>query len=340
VALSDRQASVVVKDLSKVYQPSPRWMRLLVRSPISRAITALDSVSFEVGPGEICAFVGPNGAGKTTLFRILVGLTTATSGNASVMGWDPGTQSLAIRRRIGWMPSGDRALFMRQTCAENLRFHGRVRGLTGRDLRLAVSRALELVGLEDVANNSLFSLSAGMRSRLQLGWAILGDPRVLILDEPTASVDPIAAYQLIEVIIRIVADRQLAALISSHRLDEIEALHSHVVLLDRGSVLFDGDLDELRGRLDRPHLELQFGSETATRKAAEVLEHVDGIQVASAEPTRLTLIAEHREGIGLVLARLDGAVSELVRVGEIEVPLRDLLAEVYRASPEHPGSET
>jgi ABC-2 type transport system ATP-binding protein len=331
--MADHEASVSVRGLSKTYEPSPGWMKVLIRSPITHPIVALDTVTFEVGPGEICAIVGPNGAGKTTLFRILVGLTTPSSGSASVMGLDAEKQSLSIRRLVGWMPTGDRALFMRQTCYENLRFHGRLRGLAGRALRSVVGEVLELVGLSDVADHSVTALSAGMRSRLQLAWAMLDEPRILILDEPTSAVDPVAAYELLNMIIRIVESRKLAALISSHRLDEIEALHSHVVLLNSGSLLFNGDLDDLRRQLDRPHLELDFGSERATDRAADLLKRRSDVQISRLQPTRLRLIIDRSQPIGGVLSYLDGMLAEVVHVAETKVPLRDLLAEVYGLSP-------
>jgi ABC-2 type transport system ATP-binding protein len=322
-------AGVHVEDVSKTYFPSPTWMKLLVRSNIKQEVVALDRVSFKVGPGEICAIVGPNGAGKTTTFRILVGLTTSTSGSASVAGLDCDRESVAIRRLVGWMPAEDRSLIMRLSCAENLQFHGRLQGLKGEDLNRRIRETLAKVGIAHAAESSVFALSAGMKARLQLARALLHDPRVLILDEPTGSVDPVASHELLNLIIDIVNEQGLAALISSHRLEEIEALHSHAILLDKGQVRFDGDLDSLRGHLDRPTLEFQFASEASARSAAAEMEISGMGEVTLAEGDTVQFVLASDISVGAVMTRLTSQTKDLTHVRELQTPLRDLLAEMY-----------
>ncbi len=321
--------AIFVEEICKVYRPSPRWLRLLVKSPLTESITALNSVSLEVRPGEICALVGPNGAGKTTIFRILVGLTTPTSGRAQVLGHDAVDESLAIRRRIGWMPTSEQTLFKRHSCADNLRFYGRLYGGSGRALETAVGDALELVDLLHLANNSVTSLSAGMKARLQLARALLHKPDLLILDEPTASVDPVASFGILNLITQIVKERNLAVVLSSHRVDEIEALHSHVVLLNRGEVLFDGDLDSLTSRLVRAQLELEFGSEEAAQRAHTALSRLGHLEIAKGGERRLVVNTNPDSSVGQILCHLDGLMQDLIGVRETRVPLRELLAQVY-----------
>jgi len=324
-------AAVSVRNVSKVFFPAPPWLRLLVKSPIKTEISALDSVSFDVGPGEVCVLVGPNGAGKTTLFRILMGLTTPTNGAARVLGRDVETESLAIRRQVGWMPTSDQTLFQRHTSADNLRFHGRLHGLSGSKLEKAVDEALEMVELRHAADNAVLSFSAGMKARLQLARALLHRPRLLILDEPTASVDPVASYGLINLILDIVKEGQLAAIVSSHRLDEIETLHSHVVLLHRGKVLFDGDLDHLRARIDKTNIELQFASERSASMATTSLSGVHTIESIEERGAAIRVVLSHGTPVGKVLKRLSGDLDDLIAAREIKVPLREVLADVYGA---------
>ena len=325
-----REATVRASGLSKSYYPSPGWMRLLVRSNIQREVRALDDVSFDVGPGEICAVVGPNGAGKTTTFRILTGLTTLTSGEATVMGYDCDKESVAIRRVVGWMPAEDRSLIMRLSCAENLHFHGRLQGLKGEDLKRRIRDTLSKVGLAHAAESSVFALSAGMRARLQLARALLHDPRVLILDEPTGSVDPVASHELLNLIISIVEEQRLAALISSHRLEEIEALHSHAILLDKGQIRYDGDLDTLRLDLDRPLLELVFATADAARLAVKEIEAPGLGDVISSDDSIVQCVLAPGVGVGQVLNTLNPILAEVEHVRELRTPLRDLLAQMYR----------
>lgn len=327
-----KASSVVFSDVYKVYQPAPRWLQLMVRTPIRKPVRALHGVSFEVSPGEICAVVGPNGAGKTTLFRILVGLTTPTRGYAKVLGFDAVSQSLQIRRRLGWLPTDDASLLQRLSCADNLRFHGRLKGLSGRRLEIAIQEALDLVGLRDVARTVVFTLSSGMKARLRLARAIMHKPQVLVLDEPTAAVDPVGAYGLLNLIVELVRQGDLAALISSHRLDEIEALHSHVVLLNRGQLLYDGDLDDLRRRIDRPHLELIFDSEQKLTEAGSYLAQLPTVEVIRTAGNEIHLAVRRGIPLGPVLAGLGSTLPDLVELRQVKVPLRDLLAEVYGAA--------
>ncbi|MEX2624538.1 MAG: ABC transporter ATP-binding protein [Acidimicrobiia bacterium] len=301
----------------------------MIKSPIRKPVQALQAVSFEVGPGEICAVVGPNGAGKTTLFRILVGLTTPTSGFASVLGYDAVTQSVQIRRRLGWLPTDDASLLQRLSCGDNLRFHGRLKGLLGRELETAVQDALEVVGLREVARTAVLTLSSGMKARLRLARAIMHKPQVLILDEPTAAVDPVGAHGLLNLIVDIVRQGDLAALISSHRLDEIEALHSHVVLLNKGTLLFDGDLDDLRRDIDRPHLELAFGSQQGFLDARTHLAELEGVEVIRTIDNEIHVAVRRGVSLGPVLLRLENTLEDLLELRQVKVPLRDLLAEIY-----------
>ncbi|MFN2557305.1 MAG: ABC transporter ATP-binding protein [Nitriliruptorales bacterium] len=321
------QSIVSLRQLGKVYEPSPTWMRFLVRSNIREPIVALADVDLDVYPGEIYAIVGPNGAGKTTLFRILIGLTTPSTGSAAVFGLDASSQSEAVRRLIGWMPAEDRSLFMRHTCAENLFFHGRLHGLSRHDLRARIPEILDEVGLAGRERSSVFSLSSGMRARLQLARALLPHPRLLILDEPTAAVDPVGAYELLQLIMRVVDEHRLAALISSHRLEEIEALHSHVALLDRGRIRYKGDLEELRRQWDRPQVEVAFSSGVAARRASQLLgphghvTHVHLTEVACSPNPGVTT--------GDLLRALAPVMNDIRHIRERPIPLRELLAKIY-----------
>jgi ABC-2 type transport system ATP-binding protein len=322
-----------VTGLGKVYEPTPAWMRFLVRSVIKEPITALSGVHLELREGDICAVVGPNGAGKTTMFRILVGLTTPTTGHATVAGFDAAEESEAARRRIGWMPAEDRSLFMRLTCRENLRFHGSVHGIRHSQLDRRITTTLEQVGLAAKADSSVFALSAGMRARLQLARAILHRPALLILDEPTGSVDPVGSHQLLTLIMDLVTENRLAALISSHRLEEIEALHSHVILLDRGQVRFQGDLDALRGQFDRPRIEIVFTRPHDAEIAAALIAQAGEVDCPS--PVLVRCLPHPGVTTGDVLGRLGAHASAAQHFREVPTPLRDLLAELYRPRPSY-----
>jgi len=334
VASQDAQARIVVKDLVKVFEPSPLWMRALVRTNIKEPVRALNGVSFTVGTGEICAVVGPNGAGKTTTFKILAGLVSPTSGTASVMGLDSFADSVAVRRAIGWMPGDHRSLFMRHSVEENLRFHGRMQGMSGKPMMRRIRETLETVGLERKRKATVFALSAGMRARLQLARALLHEPQVLILDEPTGSVDPVAAHDLVQLIKDIVTERGIGVLVSSHRLEEIETLHSRVLLMDKGTVSYDGNLDDLRSRWDRPTMRISFRSLSVAADASTLLSNV-ALNTITNDGSG-TLIFGLGDGVTQsdVLARLREHIENIVALKETHRPLQAVLADMYRSSEE------
>lgn len=321
---------VDVRDVGKTYIPSPPMMRMLLRSAIKSPVEALKGVSLQVNAGEIVAIVGPNGAGKSTLFRVLTGLTSPTTGVGYICGFDVNSQSFQVRRLIGFHAADERSLLGRHSCRENLMFYGRLHGMPPRVLKRRVREVLELVGLERAAGRLATALSTGMRARLQLARALLHQPRVLILDEPTGSLDPVAAHEFLEIIKETTQERRIATLISSHRLEEIEALPEHVLLLHEGHIIFDGHLDSLRDVWEEPRLEIHFGSASSAGSAARHLSTVPQVDVLSTDEDVLTIRSELR--VGDLFAVANGQLDGVTAISEVRMPLRDLLATILKPS--------
>ena len=322
---------VDIRNLTKIYEPSPRWLGFLLRSAIKEPVLALDDVTFSVAPGEICAVVGPNGAGKSTLFRVLTGLTTPTTGTATIAGLDCTTESVEVRRLVGFMPPEDRTLFLRYDCDENLLFHGRLQGMAERPLRQRIDETLELVGLAHARSRAGFALSSGMRARLQLARAMLHHPRVLILDEPTGTVDPIAAHEFLEILANTAAEEGVAILISSHRLEEIESLDDNLVMIDGGRVAYAGDLDDLRKIWERPVIELRFASAEAAATARCVLRRPE-MELLSNESPEVVAVATSLP-TGAVLGELSELLGSVTSLNQHRMPLRELLLLAYQRAP-------
>jgi ABC-2 type transport system ATP-binding protein len=286
-------------------------------------------VSLEVHPGQIMAVLGPNGAGKSTLFRVLTGLTTPTSGHAKVLGYDTTRESIEVRRLVGFMPAENRTLLLRHSCRENLAFHGRLQGIPKRELRDRVDEVLDIVGLYEARDRVGFALSSGMLARLMFARAILHRPEVLILDEPTGAVDPLGAFELISMIQRIAAENDLAVLISSHRLDEVEMLNDQVVLLNRGRIMYSGHLSGMTAAARRPRIEIVTDSEAAATKVSATLDGADGIETQEVDGTAVLVTTDLP--LDSVLHHLNGLGDSIVSIGRTPPRLRDVLNEMLNS---------
>ena len=207
--------------------------------------TAVDEVSFVVHPGEIFGFLGPNGSGKTTTIRMMLGLLTPTSGNVEVLGVPVLEQPEAIRGRVGYM-SQRFSLYNDLTVLQNLRFYGTAYGLSNKELNQQIDRALQMAGLEGRENVRTHELSGGWRQRLALGAAILHEPEVIFLDEPTAGVDPLSRRDFWELLYQLVADG-VTVFVTTHYMDEAEHCH-RLALLQRGQIIASGSPDEMRNQ--------------------------------------------------------------------------------------------
>ncbi|MFO7294117.1 MAG: ABC transporter ATP-binding protein [Actinomycetes bacterium] len=323
---------VAIEHLGKVYEPFSRGMRLLLRTSVKEPVVALDDVSLEVHPGQIMAVLGPNGAGKSTLFRVLTGLTTPTTGRATIMGLDATRDSAKVRRLIGFMPAENRTLLLRHSCRENLAFHGRLQGIPEAQLHDRIDETLETVGLYEARDRIGFALSSGMLARLMLARAILHEPTVLILDEPTSAVDPLGAFELISMIQRIATERNLAVLISSHRLDEVEMLNDHVVLLNRGRVVYSGHLSSMTAQARRPRIEIVAENESAAEKLSSTLSTIDGIDSLQVEGSSVFVATDLP--IDGIVQTLNGYGDLIVSIGRTAPRLRDVLGEMLGSNSE------
>ena len=210
------------------------------------SVRAIADVSFTVAAGEVAALLGPNGAGKSTVMRLLTGYVSPTAGRAFVGGVDVAAQPVPARRQIGYLPE-QVSLYPELTVRRYLAFVGEVKGLAGRARRAAVGAVIERCGLGEVADRHSGKLSKGYRQRVGLAQALLGDPAVLVLDEPTVGLDPVQAVDM-RALLRALAGRTV--LLSTHNLTEASALCSRIVIRSRGQVVAEDSAEGLGRRLE------------------------------------------------------------------------------------------
>jgi len=227
--------AIAVENLGKDF---PRTQSALerLRLPFTRGEKrVLDEVSFAVAPGEVFGLLGPNGAGKTTLLKILCTLLEPTRGRAALFGCDVVRQAAAARRQFGFCPGFERSFYLRLDARENLRFYGALNNLEPRFLQQRIPALLGALGLETASAEPVRNYSTGMLQRLSLARALLHEPRLLLLDEPTRSLDPNAAAALRRHVRQELAGRQgCAALMATHNLTEAEETCDRLAILDRG----------------------------------------------------------------------------------------------------------
>lgn len=209
-------------------------------------VMAVDTVSFSAHPGQVTGFLGPNGAGKTTTMRMLTGYMPPTSGTAKVAGYDVFDQSIEVRKRVGYLPENV-PLYRDMTARGYLMYIGEIRGLKAR--RQRADAVLERVGLTSRADSQIRTLSKGMRQRVGLAQALLHNPEVLILDEPTIGLDPLQVLELRDLVRELGRDHTL--LFSTHILSEAEQVCDSVVIINQGRIVAQGSPTALRSELER-----------------------------------------------------------------------------------------
>ncbi len=251
--------AITVENLSKTYR---------------NGVRAVDGVSFNVSQGEIFGLLGPNGAGKSTTVRILVTLTQATGGNAYVAGFDVRRDPADVRLRIGYVAQ-DSGVDKYDTGRENLTLQGQLMRVSSEVLPARVDRLLNWVGLSEAADKLVETYSGGMRRRLDIAMGLINEPQVLFLDEPTTGLDPESRAILWKDLERIRDERNMAVLLTTHYLEEADALCDRLAIIDHGTVVTEGTPTALKSEIrgDTVTLDLNGHSDLAHSALAE-LENV------------------------------------------------------------------
>lgn len=285
-------------------------------------LKALEGVDLSLPPGAI-GLLGPNGAGKSTLLRILLGFLKPERGEGRVLGYDIKTQQRMIRRYVGYMPEDDCLI----THIDAVAFTSYLGELSGMPRQEAMKRAHEVlfyVGLEESRYRNLETYSSGMRQRLKLAQALVHDPKLIFLDEPTSGLDPHGRQEILELIMDISSKKDIQVLMSSHVLSDIEAVCSYVLILNKGKVANQGDLQALK-QLDYSLYELKVKGET--ERFVNTLRAMDW-RVEETEDGMLKVYMPPGESPQEIFRVADAGGHQVRHFVKSQTSLEDLFAEV------------
>ena len=274
---------IETRGLTKRFSRDPGWRALL--RPGKKKL-ALDGVDLRVRPGEIFGLLGPNGAGKTTLMKVLAGLLLPTAGTALVGGFDVAAQSLEARQLIGLVHGDERTFFWRLSVYENLRFYARLCRIPKGDDERRIWELLEVVDLTSVAHVRMDRFSSGMKQRAAIARGLLNDPQILLMDEPTRNLDPVAAQEVRQFIRERVAEGgRRTVLLATNLMAEAEALCGRLALLNEGRICVAGTIDDLRRtvQVEEMHVIAVSGIEKDNLLALSAIPSIQSLTVSASD---------------------------------------------------------
>lgn len=306
-------------------------------------LIAVDKLDLEVRAGEIFGLLGQNGAGKTTTILMLLGLTEPTSGEARVAGLDPARHPREVKRRVGYLPDAV-GFYGGLTGRQNLRYTARLNGLSGKEAESAMDQVLDQVGLTDRANDRVETYSRGMKQRLGIADALVKSPDILILDEPTTSIDPLGVVEILDLLRSLVHERGLAILLSSHLLTQVQSVCDRIGIFASGRLVGEGTVARLASLFGDGGATIEVGLELPTAedraRAEKVLSGLQG--VAAVEPPaarsdawRLT-VRPATEEPGVRQAVLAAAVEHGLHLNALR-PIVPSLDDIYRTALQRGG---
>jgi ABC-2 type transport system ATP-binding protein len=305
---------IEVENLRRVYRPTIGTLRRKTRE-----VVAIDDLSLAVERGELFGLLGPNGAGKTTTVKILATLLMPTSGTARVLGHDVVREANAIRARIGFIFGGERGLYWRLSGIDNLRYFASLYHMDPDVTRRRIPALLEQVGLQDRGQERVEGYSRGMKQRLHIARALLHDPEILFLDEPTLGLDPVGARDLRQMI----ADLQEAGktiLLTTHYMFEADLLCQRIAVINKGHIIAQGSPQTLKGLVqDLSVIEIEvYGVADEVLERLRAQPYVDTV-VTEARDQRQALLIQSPQGsevVSRILRVLDGVQVDKVTVRE------------------------
>lgn len=309
------QPAIDIESLSKVYG-----------SKRGRSVKAVDGVSLSVPPGQVFGLLGPNGAGKTTTIKLLCGLVTPTAGSVRLNGYDVGRQRSQAVLQLGAVLEGGRNVYWSLSAWQNLLYFGRLKGLSGEEIKPRGERLLRDLGLWDVRHGSVGGFSRGMQQKVAVAAALITDPPILLLDEPTIGLDVEAARTVKDWIVRLAHEEGKTVVLTTHQLDMAQELCDRVAIMRAGRVVADLPVHELLRRFRQDRYQIVVGALT---QGGELSLPV-GTTVSSSDGTTILTSSLDDHDIYGLLAQLSERGLPLRSVSPVEPSLEEVFLELVR----------
>jgi len=276
-------------------------------------VKAVENLNLQIRRGEIYGFLGPNGAGKTTTILMLLGLTEPTSGEVRVCGYNSTRKPLEVKRITGYLPENV-GFYEDLTARENLRYIARLNGIPDRESAKKIDEALDRVGLLEVADWEVGRFSRGMKQRLGIADVLIKDPLFVILDEPTAGIDPEGANQILDFITEMSQERDITILLASHLLHQVQRICDRVGIISKGKLVAEGTLDELGAEMigkGESTIEVQVSE--LSPNLLQALKQIEGVREieSSGNTLRIKCAGDLRAEVSRAIAESGGTILEL-----------------------------
>jgi ABC-2 type transport system ATP-binding protein len=292
---------------------------LLVVSQLTKRfkdLEAVKNITFTVKKGESYGLLGPNGAGKTTIIQMITGLFPPDSGSISLSGINMVKQPKRAQGLIGIVPQ-EIALYQTLSARENLAFWGRMYGMKGEFLQKRISTVLEIIGLQDRAKEKVATFSGGMKRRVNIGAAILHEPELLIMDEPTVGIDPQSRTHILNTV-KTLNEEGLTVIYTSHYMEEVEYLCKRIGIMDHGAFIASGTMAELRERIgDRSRILMKFSAEPQAEKITNMLNSSLMKQDLSFKNNELTLF--HKQPQNVLSELIQSITAAGIEIASVEI---------------------
>jgi len=239
-------------------------------------VTVVDNLNLKIDEGQVFGFLGPNGAGKTTTILMLMGLTEPTKGEARIAGFNSTREPIKVKRIAGYIPEKV-GFYEDLTASYNLMYTGRLNGFSDAKAKQAVDQALEKVGLKDKSNSLVSTFSKGMKQRLAIADILVKNPTVAFLDEPTSGIDPAGITQILDLIHQIAKENNMTIIMSSHQLNQVERICTHVGIMSKGKLIVDGSISQLSKKASGEKFNIEIQLSEINQEIIQGIQAVRGV---------------------------------------------------------------